>query len=381
MYNAVMQKFFLKVYAWIYRNFTKKFLFLFNPEFVHDFITSCGGVAGNLGITRSLMKKAFYVKNRKLSQKIAGISFDNPIGLAAGFDYQAKLTKALPALSFGFQTVGTITNHPFEGNPKPRLGRLPKSKSLMVNKGFKNPGVKEIVKKLQKKEFKIPVGISIGKTNTVKRMTQQEAVEDVVVAFKTAECSRVNFSYYELNISCPNLFGDVEFYSPENLRNLLNAITALKLKKPLFIKMPIEKSDQETAKMLDVIVNFPVAGVIFGNLQKNRKDKAFNMQEVKKFPIGNFSGKPTEQRSNELIELAYKSFGKKMIIIGCGGIFNAKDAYKKIKLGASLVQLVTGLIFEGPQLVAQINIDLVSLLKKDGYINISEAIGVDADIN
>jgi len=377
MYNAVMQKFSLRVYAWFYRNFTKKFLFLFDPEFVHDFIVSVGEKIGNFGLSRSLLRKLFYVKNRKLSQKIAGISFDNPIGLAAGFDYQAKLTKTLAALSFGFQTVGTITNHPYEGNSKPRLGRLPKSKSLMVNKGFKNLGIKEIVKKLQKKEFKIPVGISIGKTNTVKRMTQQEAVEDVATAFKIAECSRVNFSYYELNISCPNLFGDVEFYSQEHLKELLRTVTSLKLKKPLFVKMPIEKSNEETLKMLDAIVSFPVAGVIFGNLQKNRKDKVLNVQEVKKFPIGNFSGKPTEQRSNELIELVYKDYGKKMVIIGCGGIFNAKDAYKKIKLGASLVQLVTGLIFEGPQLIAQINIDLAGLLKKDGFINISEAIGKD----
>jgi dihydroorotate dehydrogenase len=372
-----MQKFLLKGYAWIYRNFTKRFLFLFDPEFVHDFITSLGECIGRVGVLRFLTNKVFYVKNRKLSQTVAGINFDNPIGLAAGFDYQAKLTKVLPVISFGFQTVGTITNHAYGGNPKPRLGRLTKSKSLMVNKGFKNPGVKEIVKKLQKSKFKIPLGISIGKTNTVKNMSQQEAVDDIVSAFKIVECSRVNFSYYELNISCPNLFGDVDFYPPENLRQLLNAVTGLKLKKPLFIKMPIEQTNEQVSKMLDVVIDFPIAGVIIGNLQKNRKDKVLNAEEVKKFPVGNFSGKPTEQRSNELIEMTYKKYGNKLIIVGCGGIFNAKDAYNKIKLGASLVQLVTGLIFEGPQLIAQINIDLPKLLKKDGFINISEAIGKD----
>jgi dihydroorotate dehydrogenase len=374
-----MQKLFLKVYAWVYRNFTKKFLFLFDPEFVHDFITSVGGKIGNVGISRSVIKKLFYVKTRKLSQVYFGISFDNPVGLAAGFDYQAKLTNTLPLLSFGFQTIGTITNHPYEGNPKPRLGRLAKSRSLMVNKGFKNPGIKEIVKKLQKKEFKIPVGLSIGKTNSTKHMAQVEAIDDIVSAFKIAECSRVNFSYYELNISCPNLFGDVDFYPPENLRELLKAVTDLKLKKTLLIKMPIEKTDEQTMEMLDVITQFPVAGVIFGNLQKNRKDKSLNAEEVKRFPVGNFSGKPTEQRSNELIELTYRNYGKKLIIIGCGGIFNAQDAYRKIKLGASLVQLVTGLIFEGPQLVAQINLDLKELLRKDGFINISEAIGKEVN--
>lgn len=374
-----MQKFFLKVCAWIYRNLAKRLLFLFDAEFVHGFITSYGERVGRFGISRGLMRKLFYVRKKTLSQKIMGIDFQSPIGLAAGFDYQAKLTKILPALSFGFQTIGTITNHPYAGNPKPMLGRLPKSKSLMVNKGFKNPGIKEIIKKLQKNGFTTPVGISIGKTNTTKEETQLEAVEDILFAFKAAEKSRINFSYYELNISCPNLFGKVSFYPPENLRQLLKAVTGLGLKKPLFIKMPIEQTNEETIKMLDVIITFKVSGVIFGNLQKNRKDKALNREEVKKFPVGNFSGKPTEQRSNELIGLSYKKYGKKLIIIGCGGIFNAKDAYKKIRLGATLVQLVTGLIFEGPQLVSQITIDLDVFLKRDGFKNVSEAIGRDTN--
>ncbi len=363
----------------LYGSLIKRVLFLFEPEFVHEFITSYGKILGDLGFSRSLLKRIFYFKNRKLSQTVAGIEFENPIGLAAGFDYQAKLTKILPSLGFGFDTVGTITNHAYGGNPKPRLGRLTKSKALMVNKGFKNPGIKEIVKKLQKTRFKIPVGISIGKTNSVKEMTQKEAVEDIVSAFKIAECSRVNFSYYELNISCPNLFGDVDFYSPQHLKELLTAVTNLKLKKPLLVKMPIETSNEETEKMLDVITNFPVAGVVFGNLQKNRKDKTFNAAEIKKFPLGNFSGKPTEQRSNELIELAYRKYAHQLVIVGCGGVFSAKDAYRKIKLGASLIQLITGLIFVGPQLVAQINIELVELLKKDGFINISEAVGKDVN--
>lgn len=141
--------------------------------------------------------------------------------------------------------------------------------------------------------------------------------------------------------------------------------------------MPIEQTDEEIAKMLEVIVSFSVSGVIFGNLQKDRKDKALVLEEVKKYPVGNFSGKPTEQRSNELISLAYKKYGKKLVIIGCGGIFSASDAYRKIKLGATLVQLITGLVFEGPQLIAEINLSLDKLLRKDGFSNISEAIGKD----
>jgi dihydroorotate dehydrogenase subfamily 2 len=375
-----MQEIFLRFYSFLYKHFLKRLLFLLDPEFVHEFIAGYGGRLGNVGLTKYLAKKIFFVQDKSLNQKVTGINFTNPIGLAAGFDYEAQLTKILPQLSFGFQTIGTITNLAFEGNPKPRLGRLPKSKSLMVNKGFKNSGIKAIVKKLQKSRFEIPVGLSIGKTNSVEEMTQKEAVEDIISAFKVVDSSKVPFSYYELNISCPNLFGKVSFYPPENLAELLAAVIPLKLKKPLFIKMPIIKTDEEVRKMLDVIVDFPVTGVIFGNVQGNRKDKSLDQDEVKRFPVGNFSGKPTQQRSNELIALTYEKYGKKLVIIGCGGIFNAKDAYKKIRLGATLVQLITGLIFEGPQLVAQINLELPRLLKQDGFSSITEAIGADSKL-
>jgi dihydroorotate dehydrogenase len=122
-------------------------------------------------------------------------------------------------------------------------------------------------------------------------------------------------------------------------------------------------------------LKYPVSGVIFGNLQKNKQDSSLDQKEVARFAKGNFSGKPTEKRSNELISLAYKTCGEKLIVIGCGGVFNAEDAYKKIKLGASLVQMITGMIFEGPQVISDINLGLVKLLKTDGYKNISEAIG------
>ena len=169
----------------------------------------------------------------------------------------------------------------------------------------------------------------------------------------------------------------MSFYPPENLRELLKAVTALNPKKPMFIKMPITESDTDVHKMLEVITQFPVQGVIFGNLQKDRSHPDLLPEEVALHGKGNFSGKPTEKRSNELIKLAYKTFGKKLVIIGCGGVFSAEDAYTKIKSGASLVQLITGLIFMGPQLAAQINLELPRLLEKDGFKNISEAIGAD----
>ena len=363
--------------SFFYKHIVRPILFLFDPEVIHNFVTFQGDTFGKSRVLTNLLGKLFAKENPILKHTVAGIEFKNPIGLAAGFDYEGSLTQILGPLGFGFQTVGTITKDSYEGNPPPRLGRLPKSRSLMVNKGFKNRGADKIARELKSKKFPIPLGVSIGKTNTTKIKTKKEAVSDVVQAFEIFEEAKVENAYYELNISCPNLSGNISFYPPENLRELLFELDKLKLKKPVFVKMPIGKSNESIFKMLNVIIKHRIKGVIFGNVQTNRNDPALYPEEVAKFKKGNFSGKPTQKRSDELISLAYKRYGSKLIIVGCGGVFSAQDAYRKIKLGASLIQLITGLIYEGPLLVSQINNDLPKLLKRDGFKNISDAIGVE----
>jgi dihydroorotate dehydrogenase subfamily 2 len=360
-----------KVYKWI----LKPILFQFDAELIHDSFIKMGEIIGKSIITQKISSFFWNYKDSSLEQKIAGINFKNPIGLAAGFDYEGRLTQTIPEIGFGFETIGTITNNPYEGNTKPRLGRLIKSRSLLVNKGFKNLGIHKTLEKLTGEKFKIPVGLSIGVTNTASLSNQNEAILDIVKAFEVAENSKINFSYYELNISCPNLQTNVEFYSGASLEELLKAVTKNKLSKPLFMKMPIDKTNSEVLEMLKVILKYPVTGVVFGNLQKNKQDPSLDSAEVARFSKGNFSGKPTEKRSNELISLAYKTCGEKLVIIGCGGIFSSTDAYRKIKAGATLLELITGMIFEGPQAISDINLGLVKLLKKDGYKNISEAVG------
>jgi dihydroorotate dehydrogenase len=366
----------ISFHTFIYKHLVKPIFFLFDAEHVHNFVTSMGEIIGKSPILTNLIGKIFSPKSPKLTQKIADITFRSPIGLAAGFDYEAKCAKILPSVGFGFNTVGTITNLSYGGNPKPRLGRLPESKSLMVNKGFKNRGTFWTADKLKNQNFKTPLGISIGKTNTLKIKTQKEAVEDILEAFTIFEKSGVNNTYYELNISCPNLYGNISFYPSKNLDELLTEVDKLKIKKPVFIKMPINETNQSVRKMLDVTMRHNIKGVIFGNLQKDRTNPYLIKNEIR-WKTGNFSGLPTQKRSDELISLAYKYYGKKLIIIGCGGVFSAEDAYRKIKLGASLVQLITGLIYEGPLLAAKINQELPKLLAKDGFKNISEAIGAN----
>ncbi len=363
----------------VYKYAIKPILFLFDPEIVHDITVRLGECLGQYKLIRTLFSSIFSNTDPIIGQSLFGINFVLPIGLAAGFDYEARLTQILPSLGFGFGTVGTITSGSYGGNDYPRLGRLVKSKSLLVNKGFKNLGIKATLEKVKDLKFDYPVGISIGKTNALNSlMTQEEAVQDILSTFRKIESSSAPFSYYELNISCPNLSGIVTFYDPEKLRQLLAEINRLNISKPIFIKMPITLTSNETIALLDTIAKFPIAGVIIGNLHKNRNDPSLIPEEVAMCGPGSFSGKPAEKRSNELIRLAYTRFGDKLIIIGCGGVFNAKDTYQKIRLGSSLVQLITGLVYEGPQLVSQINRELAFMLHKDGYNSIVDAVGVDA---
>lgn len=363
----------------IYKNLIKKVFFQIDPETVHNLMVGLGEQFGKNKDIINFMSSQFRIEDKSLKQEIAGIEFKNPIGLAAGFDYEAKLTQILPSLGFGFETVGTITNLPYEGNKRPRLGRLPQSNSLMVNKGFKNLGAKKTVEKLSKLSFEIPIGISIGKTNKAEIYSIKTSIADIVNAFMLFESSEVQHSYYELNISCPNLRGNVSFYSPKNLSNLLSEIDKLHIKKPVFVKMPLGKTDKEIIEILKTTAKYSPKGVIMSNLQRDRKNKWLKPDEIRKFPegVGAYSGKPTFERSNELIKLAYTNFKDRFVIIGCGGVFNTQNAYQKIKLGASLVQMITGMIFEGPQLISQINSGLIELLRKDGFKNISEAIGID----
>ncbi len=359
----------------LYQHLAKPVLFQFDPEMVHTSLVRFGEILGSSDKTKTILSNFYSPKDKVLSQKIVGIDFASPIGLAAGFDYEARLTQILPALGFGFETVGTITNLPCEGNPRPRLSRLPKSKSLLINKGFKNLGADQTIQALSAKKFSVPLGISLGKTNCSKINSLKESITDIITAFIKFEKANLGNSYYELNISCPNLSSPISFYPSKNLHLLLEEIDRLKINKPIFVKLPISESISKLAQMIQAITFHCPTGIIIGNLQKDRTTLNDHDAQTIKNLSGGLSGKPTFQKSNELISLAYRNFGQKLRIIGCGGVFCAQDAYLKICLGASLVELITGLVFMGPQLVSEINTGLAILLKNDGFKDLTEAIG------
>ena len=334
----------------------KPLFFLFEPEKVHNIIVKIGAMLGRNTVTRTLMKLSWAHINKNNMKKIDGIVFPGIVGLSAGFDYNGDLVETLPAMGFGFHTVGTVTFEPYDGNPPPRLVRFPKSQALLVNKGLKNLGAKAILEKLLKQKITIPLGISIASTNR-KFQNENEQISDIIQCFTLFEHSPLQHSYYELNISCPNTFGGEPFTTPKKLQKLITKMDELKLHRPLYVKMPIDQPVDETLSLLKVLNNHNVQGVIFGNLTKDHNNPAIHPDDKLQWQNlrGNVSGKPTWKRSNDCITLCRAEFGSRFTIIGAGGVFNGDDAEEKLNHGADLIQLITGFIYQGPQLIGQIN--------------------------
>ncbi len=368
---------------YLYSHILKPVFFKLDPEFVHERVTKLGVFLGRWKLTRAIIRALFRYSHPALEQELSGLHFKNPVGLSAGFDYNIQLPLIIESVGFGFMSGGTVTFSSYEGNPKPRLARLPKSRSLLVNKGFKNLGLERVLEQVDFPEDKdFHLGISIGATNSPFVCDPEGQVEDILKSFHflMGHPKGKRFSYYELNISCPNVAGSGVLADPEILNRLLQGIREIIGNRVLFVKFQAEIELGEARELVAIMVRHSVDAIIVANLVKKRDNPAFDREEMKLVNErgwkGNFSGKPVEKFSNDLISNIYREFGDQIKIIGVGGVFSAEDAYEKIKRGASLVQLITGMIFEGPQLIGSINKGLVKLLKADGYEHISEAVGV-----
>jgi len=226
-------------------------------------MTSTGQWLGQFTVTKALSAAFFGYYHPQLAVTKDGITFPNRVGLSAGFDYNGQLTQITPAVGFGWHTIGTVTLEPYQGNKKPRLGRFPNSQALLVNKGLKNLGATAVIRSLSTLTFAIPVGISIASTNKLFSDTKAQ-ITDIITCFALFEKSEVTHAYYELNISCPNTFGGEPFTTPARLELLLNALDKLKIKRPVYVKMPIDQSEEETLSLLNVLDKHRIAGVILG---------------------------------------------------------------------------------------------------------------------
>lgn len=367
--------------GFLYVRVIKPVLFLMSPDGVHSRMIAVAAFLGKVPAFTGFVKIFFKQPvSAVLKQQYHGITFDTPVGLSAGFDKNGEMVPITASLGFGFGEVGSVTALKCDGNPRPWFYRLPKTKSLVVNAGLGNEGSEVIIKRLAaysgKSVKNYPLILSVAKTNSKKVISIEQGIEDYITTVKRSK-NQPNIKMIELNISCPNAFGGEDFTKPVDLEKLLVAVDAQNVTQPIFIKMPSSLGWLETKALLEIIVKHKVAGVTIANLAKDRS-KIELKDELPSAVAGNLSGAPTWDLSNELIRQTYLEYGSQLTIIGVGGIFTADDAYTKIRLGASLVEIITGMIFEGPQLPSQINDGLKRCLKADGFDQIGQAIGIDA---
>ncbi len=358
-----------------YKGVMKPFIFLMKPEKAHDVFKAVGVKLGSNPISLFLTNLMFNYKHSMLKTTVDGVSYETPIGLSAGFDKDGELTKIYPRIGFGLAELGSFTGEVCPGNPGAgnRLFRLKKSKSILVWYGLNNQGSEKIAKRLANVDFgKLRVGISAAKSNVTPCFVLKQSVADYV---KTMREFKDIGDYYTLNISCPNTQDGEPFVVKENLDALLVAANENRVEgKPIYVKLAADMTLEEINTIVDGCMEHGIDGVVLTNLAKPKYNKEY-LEEELTFHKGALSGMPLQRISTDVIRHVYRRTRGKLTIIGVGGIFTAQDAYEKITSGASLCQLITTMIFDGPQNVSEINRGLVKLLKKDGFNSISEAVG------
>jgi len=357
-----------------YRWIARPLIFLWEAETAHNKLKQLGLLFASNVLGRRLLKALFYYQHPSLNTTVDGIKYDNPIGLSAGFDKDGELTDAYPLIGFGFAELGSFTGDVCPGNPGVgrRLFRLVKSKSILVWYGLNNQGAEAIAKRLKGKKFKIPIGISAAKTNNAASFDLQNSIDDYL---KTVNEFKEIGHYYTVNISCPNTQDGEPFVDQKNLDVLLSALDKVKQEsKPVYIKMAADLEIDEINIIVDACLKHKIDGLVLTNLTKPSMSDEYLKEELT-FDKGALSGLPVQRISTEVVRHVYQRTRGKITIIGVGGVFSADDAYEKITSGANLIELITSMIFEGPQVVGEINRGLVELLKKDGFSSIEAAVG------
>lgn len=336
----------------MYKTLLKPFLFKLDAERAHNF--TFGLMQFVLGIpgVRGLWY-AGSVRSKKLGRELFGVYFPNPVGLAAGMDKNASLVDAWFYLGFGFVEIGTVTPRPQEGNPKPRLFRLPADEALINRMGFNNLGVEKVAKRLKKRYTTIVVGGNIGKN---KDTPNEQAADDYLKCF---DALYEYVDYFVVNVSSPNTPGLRELQEKEPLTRLLATINQRNGEKPqrrpVLLKIAPDLSNEQLDDILTILNETGIDGIIATNTTIDRQGLRTAQSEVEAIGAGGLSGKPVLNRSNEVIRYLRIKAGPKLPIIGVGGIHSAGDAVEKLRAGADLVQVYSGLVYEGPGLVNRIN--------------------------
>jgi len=337
----------------LYKRALKPLLFRFDAEAVHRLFVDVGELLGATRLGRWFVARLYGYRGPDISRVVDGLRFRTPVLLAAGFDYNGHLVRVLPSLGFGGQEVGSVTARPCLGNSPPRMTRLVRSRALVVYKGLKNDGVDAIVNRLlvKGKDPDYVLGISIARTNDAGSANLQAGIEDYATSLATLVEAGVG-DFYTINISCPNVHGGESFAEPERVSALLTRLDAIDHPHPVYVKLPINPPWPEIHALLEVIAKHRVHGVVIGNLNKDYERVA--PEERPAAYRGGISGPSCRALSTALIRETRATYGDRFTIIGCGGIESREDALERLDAGADLLQLITGMIFEGPHLMADI---------------------------
>ncbi|RJE77583.1 dihydroorotate dehydrogenase (quinone) [Pseudoalteromonas sp. MSK9-3] len=352
---------------------SRPLIFLMDPEEAHYMFKRVGVFLGSNFLTRFLTSLLFNYGHKSLKTSVDGIEYRNPLGLSAGFDKDGELTKIYPSIGFGLAELGSFTGEVCPGNPGKRLFRMVKSKSILVWYGLNNQGAEVISKRLKGVNFgKLKVGINAAKSNLTPEFDLQDSIDDYT---KTMSLFKDIGDYYTINISCPNTQDGEPFVIKENLDALLTAVNAHRVEgRPIYVKLAADISIDEINIIVDACIEHQMEGVVLTNLAKPAHNKEYIESELP-YHKGAMSGLPLQRISTNVIRHVYRRSRGKLTIIGVGGVFTAKDAYEKITSGASLLHMISTLIFDGPQNINEINRGLVKLLKADGFSSIEEAVG------
>lgn len=357
----------------LYRVLARPFLFCFPPERAHNLTLRCLEQVGRLYPLRALVARCLHIEHPALCTRVCGLDFPNPVGLAAGFDKSATAVSAFPALGFGFVEIGTVTPRPQFGNPTPRVFRLPADDAVINRMGFNNDGAATVAQRLRAVRRSAPIGVNLGKNaDTPLDRAIQDYCQGLEQLYDVGD-------YFVVNVSSPNTPGLRDLQEFTRLRDLLTGVQAHNgvlarqrqaLPKPLFVKIGPDLLSKELDDVIDVVQRVKVDGIIATNTTVARDGLSAPTTEA-----GGLSGLPLRQRSTEVVRYLFANSQARLLIIGCGGIFSAEDAYEKICAGASLIQMYTGFIYRGPTLARCINAGLVRLLQRDGFAHVSEAVG------
>ena len=334
----------------MYRSVIRPILFKYDPESVHHFTFRMIKLIAKIPFVSTMIRNAYEVNDPKLEREVFGLKFKNPVGLAAGFDKDAKLFNELSDFGFGFVEIGTLTPRPQSGNPKKRLFRLKDDSAIINRMGFNNGGVGEAVLRLKKNKG-VLIGGNIGKNKVT---PNEEAVEDYKICF---DALFDYVDYFVVNVSSPNTPNLRALQDKEPLKELLNTLQQKNVskpeQKPILLKIAPDLTDEQLLDIIEIVNETKIAGVIATNTTISREGLSSDQHLTNE--AGGLSGKPLTKRSTEVIRFLAEKSSHSFPIIGVGGIHTAQDALEKLEAGASLIQLYTGFIYEGPALIKSIN--------------------------